>query len=218
VRRPTCNLISSPSHRMEMRTRSSGEVRLIQDTTHAIGRPPRRDRRGHHRQLGHTLHYLRAMLGNRRPASLRAAVLLDKPYRRAIDVTVDYVGLTLSGRIRRRVRARLSGTLPDSPVPGKTAGPRFSPREPGHHFVSGRVQPRDVLPRNRSLGKNGKRVSQRMGKHLKSILVLLRHRRCWRCSSWSGWSGPTPQHGAVDIRSSIPTYRRTRSRKVVLTG
>jgi hypoxanthine phosphoribosyltransferase len=34
------------------------------------------------------------MLGNRRPASLRAAVLLDKPYRRAVDVTVDYVGLT----------------------------------------------------------------------------------------------------------------------------
>lgn len=73
--------------------RSSGEVRLIQDTTHAI--------EGRHVVIvediidnGHTLHYLRAMLGNRRPASLRAAVLLDKPYRRAIDVTVDYVGLT----------------------------------------------------------------------------------------------------------------------------
>jgi len=73
--------------------RSSGEVRLIQDTTHAI--------EGRHVVIvediidnGHTLHYLRAMLGNRRPASLRAAVLLDKPYRRAVDVTVDYVGLT----------------------------------------------------------------------------------------------------------------------------
>ncbi len=73
--------------------RSSGEVRLIQDTTHAI----------EGRQVvivediidnGHTLHYLRAMLGNRRPASLRAAVLLDKPYHRAVDVTVDYTGLT----------------------------------------------------------------------------------------------------------------------------
>ena len=73
--------------------RSSGEVRLIQDTTHAI--------EGRHVIIvedivdnGHTLHYLRAMLGNRQPASLRAAVLLDKPYHRAVDVTVDYVGLT----------------------------------------------------------------------------------------------------------------------------
>jgi hypoxanthine phosphoribosyltransferase len=73
--------------------RSSGEVRLVQDTTHAM--------EGKHVVIvedivdnGHTLHYLRAMLANRQPASLRAAVLLDKPYRRAIDVTVDYVGLT----------------------------------------------------------------------------------------------------------------------------
>jgi hypoxanthine phosphoribosyltransferase len=73
--------------------RSSGEVRLIQDTTHHI--------EGRHVVVvediidnGHTLHYLRGMLGNRGPASLRAAVLLDKPYHRAVDVTVDYVGLT----------------------------------------------------------------------------------------------------------------------------
>jgi hypoxanthine phosphoribosyltransferase len=73
--------------------RSSGEVRLIQDTTHAIER--------RHVLIvedivdnGHTLHYLCAMLGNRQPASLRTAVLLDKPYRRAVDVRVDYVGLT----------------------------------------------------------------------------------------------------------------------------
>ena len=73
--------------------RSSGEVRLTQDTTHAI--------EGRHVLIvedivdnGHTLHYLRAMLGNRQPASLRAAVLLDKPYHRAVDVPIDYVGLT----------------------------------------------------------------------------------------------------------------------------
>jgi hypoxanthine phosphoribosyltransferase len=73
--------------------RSSGEVRLIQDTTHHI--------EGRHVVVvedivdnGHTLHYLRGMLGNRKPASLRAAVLLDKPYRRAVDVPIDYVGLT----------------------------------------------------------------------------------------------------------------------------
>ncbi len=73
--------------------RSSGEVRLVQDTTHAI--------EGRHVVIvediidnGHTMHYLLAMLGNRRPASLRAAVLLDKPYHRAVDVHVDYIGLT----------------------------------------------------------------------------------------------------------------------------
>jgi hypoxanthine phosphoribosyltransferase len=73
--------------------RSSGEVRLIQDTTHAI--------EGRNVVIvedivdnGHTLHYLRAMLGNRQPASLRTAVLLDKPYHRAVDVALDYVGLT----------------------------------------------------------------------------------------------------------------------------
>jgi hypoxanthine phosphoribosyltransferase len=73
--------------------RSSGEVRLIQDTTHAI--------EGRHVVVvedivdnGHTLHYLRGMLGNRSPASLRAAVLLDKPYHRALDVPIDYTGLT----------------------------------------------------------------------------------------------------------------------------
>jgi hypoxanthine phosphoribosyltransferase len=73
--------------------RSSGEVRLVQDTTHAI--------EGRHVLIvedivdnGHTLHYLRAMLGNRQPASLRVAVLLDKPYHRAVDVPIDYVGLT----------------------------------------------------------------------------------------------------------------------------
>ena len=73
--------------------RSSGEVRLVQDTTHAIER--------RHVLIvedivdnGHTLHFLRGMLGNRGPASLRAAVMLDKPYHRAVDVVVDYVGLT----------------------------------------------------------------------------------------------------------------------------
>jgi hypoxanthine phosphoribosyltransferase len=91
--------------------RSSGEVRLIQDTSHAI--------EGRHVVIvediidnGHTLAYLRAKLGNRRPASLRAAVLLDMPR-----------------RVRRRVRAGLPGTLPDSPLPGKTAAggpPRVS--------------------------------------------------------------------------------------------
>jgi hypoxanthine phosphoribosyltransferase len=74
-------------------SRSSGEVRLIQDTTHAIeGR----------RVIivedivdnGHTLSYLNALLSARGPLSLRSAVLLDKPYRRTANVQADYVGLT----------------------------------------------------------------------------------------------------------------------------
>ena len=72
--------------------RSSGEVRLIQDTTHAI--------EGRRVVIvedivdnGMTLDYLRTLLEARRPASLRCAVLLDKPYRRVVDVRPDYVGL-----------------------------------------------------------------------------------------------------------------------------
>jgi hypoxanthine phosphoribosyltransferase len=73
--------------------RSSGEVRLIQDTSHSI--------EGKHVLIvedivdnGLTLKYLMTLLGGRAPASLRAAVLLDKPYNRQVDVPVDYVGMT----------------------------------------------------------------------------------------------------------------------------
>ena len=74
-------------------SRSSGEVRLIQDSTHAI--------EGRHVIIvediidnGHTLLYLNALLTARRPLSLRSVVLLDKPYRRTANVQADYVGLT----------------------------------------------------------------------------------------------------------------------------
>jgi hypoxanthine phosphoribosyltransferase len=73
--------------------RSSGEVRLTQDTTHSI--------EGKHVLIvedivdnGLTLKYLMTLLGGRAPASVRAAVLLDKPYNRRVDVPVDYVGMT----------------------------------------------------------------------------------------------------------------------------
>jgi hypoxanthine phosphoribosyltransferase len=73
-------------------SRSSGEVRLIQDTTHAV--------EGRHVIIvedivdnGLTLQYLYSLLTARRPASLRSAVLLDKPYRRIGNVQADYVGL-----------------------------------------------------------------------------------------------------------------------------
>jgi hypoxanthine-guanine phosphoribosyltransferase len=43
---------------------------------------------------GLTLQYLQRLLAGRNPASLRTCVLLDKPYRRRVDVQVDYIGLT----------------------------------------------------------------------------------------------------------------------------
>jgi hypoxanthine phosphoribosyltransferase len=74
-------------------SRSSGEVRLIQDTTHAI--------EGRRVVIvediidnGLTLSYLNTLLSARKPLSLRSAVLLDKPYRRIANVKADYVGLT----------------------------------------------------------------------------------------------------------------------------
>jgi hypoxanthine phosphoribosyltransferase len=73
-------------------SRSSGEVRLLKDLT-----DPVTDR---HVVIvediidnGLTLEYLRALLGERNPASLRACVLFDKPYHRLVEVPVEYVGL-----------------------------------------------------------------------------------------------------------------------------
>lgn len=72
--------------------RSSGEVRLLKDTSESV--------EGRHILVvedivdnGLTLHYLQGLLRSRAPASLRTAVLLDKPYRRLADVALDYVGL-----------------------------------------------------------------------------------------------------------------------------
>ena len=44
---------------------------------------------------GLTLQALQALLQGRGPASLRTGVLFDKPARRAVDVKLDYIGLTL---------------------------------------------------------------------------------------------------------------------------
>lgn len=73
-------------------TRSSGEVRLLKDASEPIT--------GRNVVIvedivdnGLTLDYLRSLLGERRPASLRSCVLFDKPYHRRVDTPVDYVGL-----------------------------------------------------------------------------------------------------------------------------
>ncbi|MGD0968705.1 MAG: hypoxanthine phosphoribosyltransferase [Candidatus Aquilonibacter sp.] len=72
--------------------RSSGEVRLLKDLSDPVG--------GRNVVIvediidnGLTLEYLRALLGERNPASLRACVLFDKPYHRLVEVPVEYVGL-----------------------------------------------------------------------------------------------------------------------------
>jgi hypoxanthine phosphoribosyltransferase len=73
--------------------RSSGEVRLLKDTSASV--------EGKNVVIvedivdnGLTLAYLQRLLASRNPASLRSCVLLDKPYRRLVDVRIDYKGLT----------------------------------------------------------------------------------------------------------------------------
>ena len=45
---------------------------------------------------GQTMSRLRAVLEQRRPRSLRLAVLLDKPAQRAVEIRPDYFGFTMS--------------------------------------------------------------------------------------------------------------------------
>jgi hypoxanthine phosphoribosyltransferase len=73
--------------------RSSGEVRLLKDAAESV--------EGKNVVIvedivegGRTLQYLQRMLAARNPATLRTCVLLDKPYRRLVDVPIDYRGLT----------------------------------------------------------------------------------------------------------------------------
>ena len=74
------------------RDTSTGDVRLLKD----LDRNPA----GHHVLLvedivdeGLTLQYLLKNLSSRGPKSLRACALLDKPFHRKVNVTVDYIGL-----------------------------------------------------------------------------------------------------------------------------
>jgi hypoxanthine phosphoribosyltransferase len=73
---------------------TSGEVRIIMDLRTFI--------RGKHVivvedivDTGYTLLYLQQLLDARQPASLRTCVLLSKPDRRRVDVTIDYLGFEI---------------------------------------------------------------------------------------------------------------------------
>ncbi|UCC65858.1 MAG: hypoxanthine phosphoribosyltransferase [Anaerolineae bacterium] len=75
-------------------TTATGAVRIIMDLRVNI--------EGRHVLLvediidsGYTLHYLLEVLRTRNPASLRSCVLLSKPDRRKVDVTVDYLGFEI---------------------------------------------------------------------------------------------------------------------------
>jgi hypoxanthine phosphoribosyltransferase len=71
--------------------RSSGHVRLVLDTEESI--------EGKHVVIvediveeGRTVRFVQQLLGSRGPASLRTCALLDKPCRRQVAVSVDYLG------------------------------------------------------------------------------------------------------------------------------
>lgn len=73
-------------------TRSSGEVRLLKDTSEMVT--------GRNVVIvediidnGLTLEYLQTLLAERKPASLKSCVLFDKPYHRRVNVQPDYIGL-----------------------------------------------------------------------------------------------------------------------------
>jgi len=75
-------------------TKSSGEVRILQDLDAAIA--------NRHVLIvedivdsGLTLKYLVDNLSSRRPASLKIATLLDKPARRVVPISPDYNGFLI---------------------------------------------------------------------------------------------------------------------------
>jgi hypoxanthine phosphoribosyltransferase len=78
-------------------TTTSGEVRLLKDLDTALN--------GRNVVIvedivdtGLTLTYLQDILRNRNPKALRTACLLNKPSRRQVEVTVEYIGFTIEDR------------------------------------------------------------------------------------------------------------------------
>jgi hypoxanthine phosphoribosyltransferase len=78
-------------------TRSSGEVRMLKDLDSGL--------EGRHIIIvedivdtGLTLTYLQDILRARSPRSLKTACLLNKPSRRQVDVTLDYIGFSIEDK------------------------------------------------------------------------------------------------------------------------
>ena len=94
-RRATIDFIAVSSYSHAVRT--TGEVKLLKDLDESID--------SRHVIIvddivdtGLTLTYLQDILRARSPKSLRTVCLLNKPSRRRVDVTVDYVGFTIADR------------------------------------------------------------------------------------------------------------------------
>lgn len=79
------------------KTESSGKVKIISDMTEDV--------KGQDLLLvedivdsGVTVSYLKKTLMQRGPNSVKVCALLDKPERRKVDVTIDYVGFTIPNK------------------------------------------------------------------------------------------------------------------------
>ncbi|HEX4426766.1 MAG TPA: hypoxanthine phosphoribosyltransferase [Terriglobales bacterium] len=84
----------SPAQELQSGWDSTGEVQLTKDMDQPI-----KDRNvilvEDILDTGLTLTYLKKMLGNRHPKTLRVAALLDKPSRRKMPIVGDYVGFQI---------------------------------------------------------------------------------------------------------------------------
>jgi hypoxanthine phosphoribosyltransferase len=76
---------------------STGNVRIVMDLTEQV--------EGKHLLIvediidtGHTLKFVLNMLRARNPASVKLCTMLDKPSRREVDITVDYVGFKIDNK------------------------------------------------------------------------------------------------------------------------
>jgi len=77
--------------------RASSQTRVLTELTEDIA--------GRHVLLvedivdsGRTVRHLRTMLGARKPKTIKVCALLNKPERRQVEVTVDYVGFTIPNK------------------------------------------------------------------------------------------------------------------------
>ena len=75
-------------------TQTSGVVQLLKDLD-TLHRGPGRSHSGRHHRHGLTLSYLNQLLHSHKPASIKTAVLLDKPDRRQTEFVPDYVGFVI---------------------------------------------------------------------------------------------------------------------------
>jgi hypoxanthine phosphoribosyltransferase len=84
----------SPAQELQSGWDSTGEVQLTKDMDQPI-----KDRNvilvEDILDTGLTLTYLKKMLGNRHPKTLRVAALLDKPSRRKMPIVGDYIGFQI---------------------------------------------------------------------------------------------------------------------------